>query len=152
MVCAGYYTASGQVNLVDLPTCSYTGTILQAAVQRLEWGMGNDCVFCQIAAGLHPADVVYESDTVVAFRDIRPQAPTHILIIPRKHIARIADLEPGDAAVMGDVMVAARTIAAQLDIDDAFRLVVNNGRKAGQSVFHIHVHLMSGRRFGWPPG
>lgn len=114
--------------------------------------MVNDCVFCQIAAGLHPADVVYESGTVLAFRDIHPQAPTHILIIPRKHIARIADLQPADAAVMGDVMIAARLVAEQIGVDDAFRLVVNSGRSAGQSVFHIHVHLLAGRRFGWPPG
>jgi histidine triad (HIT) family protein len=114
--------------------------------------MENDCVFCRIAAGQQPADIVYESDTVLAFRDIHPQAPVHVLIIPRKHIAGIADLEPGDAAAMGEVMVAARTVAEQLGVQDAFRLVVNNGRKAGQSVFHIHVHLLSGRRFGWPPG
>ncbi len=114
--------------------------------------MGNDCVFCQISAGLHPADVVYESDTVLAFRDIHPQAPIHVLIIPRRHIARIADLEPGDAAVMGNVMVAARLVAEQLGVEDAYRLVVNSGRNAGQSVFHIHVHLLAGRRFAWPPG
>jgi histidine triad (HIT) family protein len=114
--------------------------------------MENDCVFCQIAAGLHPADVVYESGTVLAFRDIYPQAPIHVLIIPRKHIARIADLEPADAAVMGDVMVAAGAVAKQLGVGEAFRLVVNNGTLAGQSVFHIHVHLLAGRRFNWPPG
>lgn len=114
--------------------------------------MGNDCVFCQIAAGEQPANLVYESDTVLAFHDIHPQAPTHILIIPRKHIARMADLTPGDAAIMGDVMVAARIIADQLGVQDAFRLVVNNGAPAGQSVFHIHVHLLAGRRFVWPPG
>lgn len=114
--------------------------------------MEQDCIFCQIVAGEADAERVYETDTVLAFRDTNPQAPTHILIVPKKHIPRVADLQPEDAALMGDVLAAARDVAEQEGVADGFRLVMNNGRTAGQSVFHIHLHLVAGRRLTWPPG
>nr|MBN1229928.1 histidine triad nucleotide-binding protein [Anaerolineae bacterium] len=112
----------------------------------------NTCIFCKIIEGKAPAKIVYESDQVVAFHDIHPKAPVHILIVPRKHIPRIADLEPEDHGIMGEVIGAAKAVAEQFGVGDGFRLVVNNGAIAGQSVFHIHFHLLAGRCLGWPPG
>jgi histidine triad (HIT) family protein len=114
--------------------------------------MADDCIFCKILAGEIPSTKVYENDTVYAFRDINPGAPTHILIIPRKHIERVADLDEADAGLVGDLLLAARDIAKQEGVSEAFRLVINNGEGVGQSVFHIHVHLLAGRKLGWPPG
>lgn len=114
--------------------------------------MVDHCLFCKIVAGDAPASVVFETDNILAFRDIRPVAPTHILVIPKKHIATLADLEGDDATLIGEVVRAAKTIAEQEGIGGGFRLVVNNGRDAGQSIFHIHFHLLGGRRLGWPPG
>jgi histidine triad (HIT) family protein len=99
-----------------------------------------------------PADIVYEDDQCLAFRDINPQAPTHVLLIPKKEIPRLVDATPADQALLGHMMVAAGTIARQLGAGDAFRLVVNNGAEAGQSVFHLHMHILGGRGFTWPPG
>ena len=99
-----------------------------------------------------PADIVYEDEHCLAFRDINPQAPTHVLLIPRKEIPRLADATAEDQALLGHLMIAAGRIASQLGIDDAFRLVVNNGAEAGQSVFHLHLHIIGGRRMTWPPG
>lgn len=114
--------------------------------------MPESCIFCQIVNGDATANKVYETDTVLAFHDQNPQAPTHILIIPKKHIARVSEVEAGDADLMGDLLVAASEIAAEQGVADGFRLVVNNGSRAGQSVFHIHLHLLAGRSFSWPPG
>jgi histidine triad (HIT) family protein len=114
--------------------------------------MTDTCVFCKIIGGQLPASKVYESETVLAFHDASPKAPTHILLVPKKHIARIADLSEGDAHLMGDLILAARTVAAQQGVADGFRLVANNGESSGQSVFHIHFHLLAGRRMSWPPG
>ncbi len=114
--------------------------------------MAKDCIFCRIIAGEAPAQKVYETESVVAFRDANPQAPTHILIVPRKHIARIADLGPEDASLMGGLIYAAKVVAEQEGIGQGFRLVFNNGPQAGQSVYHIHLHLLGGRAFRWPPG
>jgi histidine triad (HIT) family protein len=114
--------------------------------------MPERCIFCRIAAGDADARKVYETDTILAFHDQNPQAPTHILIIPKKHIARVADVEAGDADLMGEMLVAARLIAEEQGVADGFRLVINNGTRAGQSVFHIHLHLLAGRPFRWPPG
>ena len=114
--------------------------------------MAKDCIFCRIVAGEAPARKVYETESVVAFRDANPQAPTHVLIVPRKHIARIADLEPEDASLMGDLIYAAKVVAEQEGISQGFRLVFNNGLPAGQSVYHIHLHLLGKRAFRWPPG
>jgi len=99
-----------------------------------------------------PADIVYEDDQCVAFRDINPQAPTHVLLVPRKEIARLSDAGPGDQALLGHLMLTACRIAASLGVGDAFRLVVNNGAGAGQSVFHVHLHILAGRKLRWPPG
>ncbi len=99
-----------------------------------------------------PADIVYEDTQCLAFRDINPQAPTHVLLIPKKEIARLVDAKPEDAALMGHLLLTANKIAQQLGVGDAFRLVVNNGADAGQSVFHLHLHLIAGRALKWPPG
>jgi histidine triad (HIT) family protein len=113
----------------------------------------DDCLFCKIALGDIPADIIFESDTAVAFRDINPQAPTHVLVIPRRHIATINDLQDGDQAVVGDLFLAAAKIAAQEGIaDDGYRVVMNCNAGAGQTVFHIHLHLVGGRTMTWPPG
>ena len=111
-----------------------------------------ECLFCRIVAGEIPAEVIYESDTAVAFRDINPQAPTHVLIIPRKHIATINDIDESDQAIVGSLYSAAREIAASEGIaDDGYRAVMNCNESAGQSVFHIHLHVLGGRPMGWPP-
>ncbi len=113
----------------------------------------DDCLFCKILAGDIPADVIYESDTAIAFRDINPQAPTHVLIIPRKHIATINDIGEDDQAIVGSLYSAARTIAAEEGFsEEGYRAVMNCNEGAGQTVFHIHLHLLGGRPFSWPPG
>ena len=108
-------------------------------------------LFQQIADGEVPADVVYQDDRAVAFRDISPVAPTHVLIVPRKPIPRADAVEPEDEALVGHLFTVARKVAEQEGLSD-YRLVVNNGAGAGQSVFHLHVHLVGGRDLGWPPG
>lgn len=113
----------------------------------------SDCLFCKISAGDMNADVVYESDSVIAFRDINPQAPTHVLIIPREHISTINDLQAGQEALAGSLLAAAKSIAADEGLaDSGYRVVMNCQEGAGQSVFHIHLHLLGGRPFRWPPG
>ena len=115
--------------------------------------MSSDCLFCKILAGEIPADLVYESDSAVAFRDINPQAPTHVLVIPRKHISTINDITPEDEAIVGSLYTAAKEIAAADGIsDDGYRAVMNCNEGAGQSVFHIHLHVLGGRPMNWPPG
>lgn len=112
-----------------------------------------DCIFCKIAAGDIPADKVYEDEEVVAFRDLNPQAPTHVLVVPRKHIATINDLEPEDEAVIGRMYGAVREIAQREGFAEAgYRTVVNCNEAGGQVVFHIHMHLLGGRMMHWPPG
>jgi histidine triad (HIT) family protein len=110
------------------------------------------CLFCQIAAGERPATVVYRGDDVIAIRDINPQAPTHILIIPTKHIVSVAEATVEDEGLIGRLMTTAREIAQQENLSKGYRLVINNGSQAGQSVFHLHVHLLGGRAMHWPPG
>lgn len=113
----------------------------------------DDCLFCKIVAGEIPADIIYESDTAIAFRDINPQAPTHVLIIPRKHIATINDIEAEDHAIVGSLYSAAAEIAKQEGFsEEGYRAVMNCNAAAGQTVFHIHLHLLGGRDLGWPPG
>ena len=116
--------------------------------------MANDkCLFCRIASGEIPAKKVYEDNDVVAFQDINPQAPTHVLVIPRKHIPSLDDLSESDAAILGTTMVRLAQIARDTHVNaDGYRVVVNKGEAAGQTVFHIHFHLLGGRNFGWPPG
>jgi histidine triad (HIT) family protein len=111
------------------------------------------CIFCRIAAREIPADVVRESDLLVAFRDTNPQAPTHILIVPKEHITSIADIEERHADLVVDIAKAATHLAKAEGIDEGgWRLVTNVGADAGQTVFHLHVHLLGGRSMGWPPG
>ena len=112
-----------------------------------------DCLFCGIVAGEIPADLVYESEDVVAFRDISPQAPTHVLVIPRKHISTINDLEDEDQKLIGSMFLAAKQIAEDEGISErGYRAVMNCNEGAGQSVFHIHLHVLGGRNLSWPPG
>ena len=112
-----------------------------------------DCIFCKIASGEIKSDRVYEDDEIVAFRDLNPQAPTHVLLIPRRHIATTNDLTPDDAALIGRLTLAAKEIAEQEGIAGrGYRTVLNCNAEAGQSVFHIHVHLLGGRPMRWPPG
>jgi histidine triad (HIT) family protein len=113
----------------------------------------DQCLFCRIAAGTIPAKTVLEDADVVAFHDINPQAPTHVLVIPRKHIAALDDLTEADAATIGTTIVRASQIARELGLaQDGYRIVINNGEGAGQTVFHIHLHILGGRGFSWPPG
>jgi len=113
----------------------------------------SDCLFCKMLSGEIKADVIYENDDVFAFRDISPQAPVHFLVIPKKHISTINDLEEVDANVIGQLFLATKQIAKQLGIDDdGYRTVMNCNAGAGQSVFHIHLHVLGGRGMSWPPG
>lgn len=113
----------------------------------------DDCLFCRILNGDIPADVIYESDSAIAFRDINPKAPTHVLIIPRKHIATINDIGDADERLVGSLYSAAKQIAAQEGFsEEGYRAVMNCNEAAGQTVFHIHLHLLGGRALGWPPG
>ena len=112
-----------------------------------------DCLFCRIASGEIPADVVDSTDDIVAFRDIHPQAPTHVLLIPRRHIPSLTELEPSDAEVIGGLFLKAAEIARREGIaDGGYRTVINAGADGGQTVFHVHLHLLGGRPLGWPPG
>ena len=110
-----------------------------------------DTIFGRIARGELPAKLVHEDDRALAFHDLHPQAPVHLLVIPRKPIARLDAAGPGDEALLGHLLLVARRVAAEAGLSD-YRLVVNNGAGAGQSVFHLHVHVLGGRPFGWPPG
>ena len=112
-----------------------------------------DCLFCRIAAGEIPADVLFSDELVVAFRDISPKAPTHVLLIPREHIESAAELDDGHAEVLGRLFAAAAQIARDQGVAErGYRLVTNSGAAAGQSVAHLHFHLLGGRPLGWPPG
>ena len=113
----------------------------------------SECLFCAIAAGDIPADVVHSDDDAVAFRDIAPQAPLHVLVIPRAHHANAAALAAEDAALAGRLMALAGRIASDAGVaDDGYRVVTNTGDNAGQSVHHVHFHVLGGRGFAWPPG
>lgn len=111
-----------------------------------------DCLFCKIINGEIPSNKVYEDDFVFAFRDIEPQAPTHILIIPKQHIKSAAEIDESNSAVVAHIFEVAAKIAKQEGLDDGFRIVNNCGDSAGQTVKHLHFHLMGGREFGWPAG
>jgi histidine triad (HIT) family protein len=108
------------------------------------------CVFCGIAAKTVPATIVYEDDDVVAFQDLNPRAPTHVLVVPRTHVARLSDLD--DERLGGKLLQAARRVARDAGHAEDFRLVINNGDHAGQTMWHLHLHVMGGRSFTWPPG
>ena len=111
------------------------------------------CVFCEIVAGRIPSKLAYQDDTVFAFHDINPQAPVHVLVVPRQHVTSLLDLTPGEDALMGRLVRCARDLAREMGLAErGFRLAFNCGEDAGYSVFHIHLHLLGGRVFGWPPG
>ncbi len=113
----------------------------------------SDCLFCSIVAGEIPCDKVYEDENFIAFRDINPQAPVHILVIPRRHVASTVGLDPVDAEMIGGLAVVASRIASSENLDDGgYRWVINCGADGGQSVAHLHLHLLGGRALGWPPG
>lgn len=109
-------------------------------------------IFSKIIRREIPADIVYEDDLCLAFRDVNPQAPIHVLVIPKQEIPRLADAQDADQALLGHLLLAAGKVARQLGVGDAFRLVVNNGAEAGQTVFHLHLHILAGRPMRWPPG
>ena len=112
-----------------------------------------DCIFCKIVSGDIPGDIVYQDDDVLAFRDLNPQAPTHVLVIPKKHISTTNDIQPEDASLVGKMFLAAQQVAQQEGIaESGYRSVLNCNEGAGQSVFHIHLHILGGRQMTWPPG
>lgn len=111
-----------------------------------------DCLFCRIVAGEIPSDQVMADDDVVAFRDIAPRAPTHVLVVPRRHIADVQSLTDADADVLAAVFRAIRRIAEQAGLANGYRVVTNVGPESGQTVFHLHFHLLGGRPMSWPPG
>ena len=113
----------------------------------------SDCLFCKIRDGEIQGDIVFEDDDVLAFNDVNPHAPVHVLIIPKKHISTVNDMSAEDVSVMGKLFSTAKNIALQRAVsEDGYRLVVNSNEQAGQSVFHIHMHLLAGRNMTWPPG
>ncbi|MBV9924078.1 MAG: histidine triad nucleotide-binding protein [Acidobacteria bacterium] len=114
---------------------------------------GDNCIFCKIVAGEIPAAKIYEDGRAVAFRDINPQAPTHALVIPRKHVASLSEAGEADEALLGHLLrVAARVARDAGHAEGGYRTVINNGPDAGQTVFHVHVHVLGGRALTWPPG
>ena len=111
------------------------------------------CLFCNIIARKHPSHIIYEDDIATVFEDTNPQAPIHVLIVPKKHIRDIHSITRADREIIGHLFFVAKTISLQKQISSSgYRLIINNGPGAGQSIFHIHLHLMSGRPFSWPPG
>ena len=109
-------------------------------------------LFEKIIAREIPADIIFEDDLVLAFNDINPQSPTHVLVIPKKPIARIAEAVPDDHQVLGHLLLKAREVAAELNLENGYRLVINNGPDGGESVPHLHLHILGGRALNWPPG
>jgi len=112
----------------------------------------SDCLFCKIAGGEIPSKKVYEDDEFFAFHDIDPQAPTHVLVIPKRHVVSLDEVEEGDEALLGRLLLLCQRLARELGIASGYRVVNNCGAPAGQSVFHVHFHLLGGRPMGWPPG
>ena len=113
----------------------------------------DECLFCKMVAGDIPTEVIYQDEDVFAFRDINPQAPVHVLIIPKCHISTLNDLTPDDASLIGKLSLAAAKIAEKEGVaESGYRTLINTNREGGQVVFHIHMHLMGGRRMRWPPG
>ncbi len=115
--------------------------------------MNEDCIFCKIASGQFGTEFLYESGEIVAFRDIHPRAPIHFLVIPKKHIPKVSDIQPDDEVLIGKMVAVANIIAKQENISETgYRLIFNCGRDSGQDVFHIHLHVLGGRKLNWPPG
>ncbi|NRA97932.1 MAG: histidine triad nucleotide-binding protein [Planctomycetes bacterium] len=110
-----------------------------------------DTIFGKIASGQAQADIVYEDDRALAFRDLNPQAPTHLLVIPRKPLATLSEADSDDQALLGHLLLVANRVASEAGLEN-YRVVVNNGAGAGQTVFHLHLHVLGGRNFSWPPG
>jgi histidine triad (HIT) family protein len=124
-----------------------------SAAANLMTGRAMDCIFCRIVAGQIPARVVHEDEDTLAFHDTDPRAPVHVLVIPRRHIPSVNDVSDADAGVMGALFAAARLVAESQGVaEGGYRLVVNTGADAGQSVHHIHMHVLGGRAMRWPPG
>ncbi len=118
-----------------------------------EVGENNDCLFCKIVEKKIPADIVYESEDIIAFKDIEPKAPIHCLIIPKKHISTINDIDGSNSNIIGLMYEAAAQLARTLNVDkDGYRVVMNCNSNGGQTVYHIHLHFLAGRRLSWPPG
>ncbi len=111
-----------------------------------------DTLFAKIIDRQIPADIVYEDELCLAFRDVNPQAPVHILLVPKKPLDMLSNASADDEALLGHLLLAAGKITRELKIDGAFRLIINNGKEGGQAVFHLHMHIMAGRKFRWPPG
>lgn len=111
-----------------------------------------DCLFCKIVEGELPAEIVHETDETIAFKDINPGAPTHVLVIPKRHITSAQDLTAGDGGLLGEMFAAMASIAGEAKLDGGHRIVTNIGPDAGQSVHHLHFHLLGGRNLTWPPG
>jgi len=114
--------------------------------------MAKKSIFRKIIDREIPAEIVYEDDLCIAFRDIHPRAPTHLLVIPKQEIPSVDEMTEEDAPIVGHLFLAMKEIAAQLGLESGYRVVANNGRDAGQEVMHLHFHMLAGRRFGWPPG
>lgn len=111
-----------------------------------------DCIFCRIVEGRIPSKKVWEDEQALAFRDIDPKAPTHILVIPKKHVASLAHAEPGDAALLGRLLLAAAEVAREQGLGKGYRVVISTGPEGGQTVDHLHLHVLGGRQMHWPPG
>ena len=115
--------------------------------------MKDDCVFCKIANKELKADIIYEDEDIIGFKDINPQAPVHLVFIPRKHVGTLNDISPEDARLLGKILIKIKDVAGENKIaEDGYRVVINCNKGAGQEVFHLHVHLLGGRSFSWPPG
>lgn len=113
----------------------------------------SECLFCRIVARTIPSKIVFEDDVAVAFEDVNPQAPVHVLVVPRRHVGSIAELQAADAGLMGHLMVAGAAIAKQKGVSESgYRIVINTGKNGGQTVFHLHLHVLGGRPMHWPPG
>jgi histidine triad (HIT) family protein len=110
------------------------------------------CVFCKIVSGLSPATLIYEDETVVGFEDLHPQSPVHLLVVPRKHLPSLSEALPEDEPLLGHLLSVAAKLARDRSLGKGYRTVINNGSWAGQSVYHLHVHVLGGRVFHWPPG
>lgn len=114
--------------------------------------MDENCIFCRIAAGQARAEILHEDELALAFKDTNPQAPVHVLVVPRKHVSSLAEAGVQDKTLLGHLLQVGVEVARAAGIGQGFRTVVNTGASVGQSVFHLHVHIMGGRRMGWPPG
>jgi histidine triad (HIT) family protein len=112
----------------------------------------SDCIFCKIASGAIPAPRLYEDDDVLAFADLNPQAPTHVLVIPKQHLKSLAETEAGHSELLGKLLHAATAVARRQGLDKGYRVVINTGEDGGQTVSHLHLHVLGGRAMHWPPG